>query len=274
MHKVASLNGEFVAAEEAKLDAVSSAAFYGRGIFTTVAVYDGEPFLWDKHLRRLERDADQIGLAAINLDNFENSLIDLLNRNEVENARARITIYDASSSGVWKIGPNDRPTILIVTGDFREATQQRRLTISPFSINSRSPLAGVKSCNYLENLLAFEEARKRGFDEAIRLNERGEVASACMANVFWTIGGSLFTPDLATGCLPGTTREFIMENVECEEVVTGVGALQNADSIFFCSAGLGVRQISTFGENAFEPSDHRILHLLPPKHTKTRMSAS
>ena len=265
MHKVASLNGEFVAAEEAKLDAVSSAAFYGRGIFTTVAVYDGEPFLWDKHLQRLERDADQIGLAAINLDNFENSLIDLLNRNEVENARARITIYDASSSGVWKIGPNDRPTILIVTGDFREATQQPRLTISPFSINSRSPLAGVKSCNYLEKIIAKDEAKRRGFDEAIQLNERGEISSACMANVFWLKDGRLFTPSLKTGCLPGTTRAFVLEGIDCEEVEAGIEDLRDADEIFLTSAGIGVAQVAEFEERKLQRNQHAVMKLIPSR---------
>ena len=62
--------------------------------------------------------------------------------------------------------------------------------------------------------MALENAKAKGFDEAIRLNERGEVASACMANVFWIKDKKLFTPDLETGCLAGTTREFIIETAE------------------------------------------------------------
>jgi branched-subunit amino acid aminotransferase/4-amino-4-deoxychorismate lyase len=273
MHKVALLNGEFCEAAESKIDAVSSAAFYGRGVFTTVAIYNGEPFLWEKHLERLRRDAEKIGIAKIDLGSLENSLIALIQQNVVEDGRARITIFDSSSSRVWKLSEKSEMTVLIVTGDRREMNETLCLTISPFPVNSHSPLAGVKSCNYLENLIGLEEANSRGFDEAVRINERGEIASGCMANLFWMAGGRLFTPAVSTGCLPGTTREFVMENLDCKEVSTDPERLQDADSIFICSAGLGIRQVSSLDTKSFEARDHAILHLLP-KHTKTRMSAS
>ena len=91
------------------------------------------------------------------------------------------------------------------------------LTVSPYRINSKSPLAGVKSCNYLENILAWEAAKAHGFDEAIRLNEKGEIASACLANVFWKKNGEIFTPPLETGCLKGTTRGYVLENLAAAE---------------------------------------------------------
>lgn len=274
MHKVASLNGEFIAAEKAKISAAASAAFYGRGVFTTVAIYGGKPFLWDKHLRRLQRDADKIGLKGVEIGAVGNSLIDVIKHNEVENGRTRITIYDRASSGAWEIGSKSGAAILIVTGGLREAVRHPRLTVSPFPINSRSPLAGVKSCNYLENLMAIEEAQRRGLDEGVRLNERGEVTSGCMANLFWELDGRLFTPSLVTGCLAGTTREFLMESLDCEEVAVGIEALQQVDGVYICSAGLGVSQISSLDERTFEHRDREILHLIPPKHTKTRTSAS
>ena len=112
-------------------------------------------------------------------------------------------------------------------------------------------------------MLGYEEATKRGFHEAIRLNERGEIASACMANVFWKKGGKLYTPSLKTGCLPGTTREFILENIECEEVEAGIEALENADRIFLTSAGIGVVRVAEFDGRNLEISDHALSKLLP-----------
>jgi branched-subunit amino acid aminotransferase/4-amino-4-deoxychorismate lyase len=273
MHKVASLNGEFVGAEEAKLDAVSSAAFYGRGIFTTVAIYKGEPFLWDKHLRRLQRDAKRVGLSSVEIGLVGDWLVDLINQNEVDNGRARVTIFDIESSGAWETGRVKEPKVLIVTDDLRGASVDLRLSISPFPINSQSPLAGVKSCNYLENLIALEEAKKRGFDEAIRLNERGEVASACMANLFWETGGQLFTPSLETGCLAGTTREFVLEKLKCEEIRVTVDELSTADALFITSAGLGIRLVASLDDRLLKPAGNDILRLLPSIDTKTRMSA-
>ena len=111
--------------------------------------------------------------------------------------------------------------------------------------------------------MSYEEARGRGFGEALRLNERGHVASACMANVFWEKDGKLFTPSLSTGCLPGTTREFVLENFECEEVESGIEVLNSADRIFLTSAGLGVAAAAEFDARELDTSDHPLLGLIP-----------
>ena len=140
-----------------------------------------------------------------------------------------------------------------------------RLTVSPYSVNSLSSLSGVKSCNYLDKLLTLDEARSRGFNEAIQVNERGEVTSASMANVFWLKGGVLYTPSLVTGCLAGTTREFVLENLECRETKGSSDKLNEADAIFLTSVGLGVAQIAELGSRQLKPIDHPILNLLPKR---------
>ena len=111
--------------------------------------------------------------------------------------------------------------------------------------------------------MSYEEAQAGGFDEAIRLNEKGHVTSACMANVFWETGGRLYTPSLSTGCLPGTTREFVLENLECEEVEVGIETLESADRILLTSAGVGVAPISEFNGRKLDTSDHPTLNLIP-----------
>jgi len=275
MHKVALFNGEFVDADQANIDARLAAALYGRGVFTTIAIYDGEPFLLDKHLKRLRSNSDKIGLKYHNdeFERLEKQLNDLIARNSVSDGRARLTLLDSSASELWTNKNNDRVDTLIVTAEQRQLPQELKLTISPFTVNSNSPLAGVKSCNYLENILAADEAKKRGFDEAVRSNERDEIASACMANLFWLKDNVLLMPKLSTGCLAGTTREFVLENLDCREVKAGIDELQSADFIFLTSAGIGIRQVTKFDKREFERSDHQILKLLPPADKKTRMSA-
>jgi branched-subunit amino acid aminotransferase/4-amino-4-deoxychorismate lyase len=174
---------------------------------------------------------------------------------------------------MWSSDEAKATSVLILTGDNRSQPDSLRVTTSPFPVNSYSPLAGVKSCNYLENMLALNEARKRGFDEAIRVNEKGEVTTACMANLFWLTAGQLFTPGLETGCLAGTTREFVLETLDCREVRTTMSDLLNAEAMFISSAGVGIKKIACLDERLFQPIDHDILHLLPPADTKTRMSA-
>jgi branched-subunit amino acid aminotransferase/4-amino-4-deoxychorismate lyase len=199
---------------------ISQSGLYGKGIFTTVAIFVGQPLLWEKHWHRLTTNA---GKLRIDISEYEErSVADLLAgviaKNEVKNGRARITFSDESPSEIWGTDGEKKTSLSILTAGRREIPDPFKLTISPHRVNTTSPLISIKSCNYLEHLLAYDEANARGFHEAIRLNERGEVASACMANVFWLKGERLFTPSLDTGCLAGTTREFILENLEYEEV--------------------------------------------------------
>ena len=202
----------------------------------------------EKHWRRLTENAARIGLNISKFSEKEinDALGELINQNEIENARARITFFDERTSGIWKFPTNRATSVLITTADLLEP-KDLHLTVSPFRINSKSPLANVKSCNYLENVLALEQAKTEKFDEAVRLNERGEIASACMANLFWIKSEQIFTPALETGCLAGTTREFLMENFSIREVKAKMDDLHEADEIFLTSAGLGIRP-TIFGD--------------------------
>ena len=265
MHQLVSFNNRILSAAEASISVVSSAALYGKGVFTTIAVYDGKPFLWKKHWRRLRASSVNlnIDLSDFSEEDTKAALVKLLLQNGVRNGRARITFFDESSSSIWPFESGRKTSLLITSAEAREIPENLRLTISPCLINSTSPLAGIKSCNYLEKILALDEARNRGFDEAVYLNERGEIASACMANLFWLTDGKLFTPSLKTGCLAGTTREYVLENLESLEIVRGIDALKNADSIFLTSAGIGVVQVAEFDGVAFNTRPHEILELLP-----------
>ncbi|HVF29940.1 MAG TPA: aminotransferase class IV, partial [Pyrinomonadaceae bacterium] len=115
-------------------------------------------------------------------------------------------------------------------------------------------------CNYLEKILARSEARNRGFDECVQLNERGEITSGAMANLFWLKDERLFTPSRKTGCVPGITRLMILETLKlddarCVEVETGIGELDSADEIYVTSAGLGIVQVAEFHGRRLECND-------------------
>lgn len=235
-------NQAILSAEKGFLSAVSSAALYGRGVFTTVAVHDSIPFLWEKHWRRLIENAARIG---INLDEFSEektsgALLEIVRKNRLERGRARLTFFDETAAAVWQNNPPPKINLLIQTGEFHPVAEKFRLTVSPFRVNTKSPLVGVKSGNYLENILAFERAKAENFDEAIRLNERGEIVSACLANVFWKKNQVIYTPALETGCLKGTTRDFVIESFPVEERRASLAELYEADEVFLTSAGIGI----------------------------------
>ena len=264
-HSFVSLNGRLSRSSETNIPALSSAALVGRGVFTTIAIVDREPFLWEKHWRRLSENCKRtwIDLSTFPEDKTRRALEEVIAANAFKNGRARITFLFEAAGEPWPYD-SERPTsLLIITGDNRPKIQNLSLAVSPFRINSLSPLAGLKTCNYLEKVLSIVEARKRGFGEAIQLNERGDVSSACMANVFWLKDGILLTPSLKTGCLAGTTRELVMENSECKEVEAGIEELRSADEIFLTSAGLGVTQVSEFEGRRLSGEAHQISSIVP-----------
>lgn len=244
---------------------MSGAALYGNGIFTTIAIFGGQPFVWEKHWRRLNDNCDRVGLDLDGLTEREmlEGLAELIGRNEIRDGRARITVFDEAASSFWTHGSEKKTGVLMITADRRSPSRPFRLGISPHRISSSSPLAGIKSCNYLDKHLARSEASGRGFNEAIQLNERCEITSACMANLFWTKDDELFTPSLKTGCLAGTTREFVMANLKCVEVEAGIAELNSADEIFLTSAGVGVVQIDEFDGRSLALNPHPITKLFP-----------
>ena len=265
MHSSIFFRGSVYYAGDALLSTVSTAALYGKGIFSTIPIRESEISFWEKHWRRLTVNAAKVGLdiSGFSEEVAQYSLHEIIAKNNVNNGRARITFFDESAGGIWSFETERKTSLLITTADSRGITDNFRLTVSPHRINTTSPLAGIKSCNYLEYLMAFEEAKTRGFDEVIRLNERGEIASACMANVFWSKKGKLYTPSLKTGCMPGTTREYVLENLECFEVEAAFEELLSAEDIFLTSAGIGVVQIAEFEGIAMKRRPHRILEVVP-----------
>ena len=259
-----SYNGRIVKTDDANLPAPSAAALYGRGAFTTLAIYGGKPFLLAEHLQRLRKHAGKINLDLSEFSGIEKSLRELLEANQIANGRARITLFDASGSRIWNFRDEQKTTILIIVAERNETKNDLTLTVSPFRINSASPLIGIKSCNYLENLIAFETANSSDFDEAIRLNERGEIVSACLANLFWVKNEQIFTPPLETGALAGTTRHLIFElakqsNLPISEVSAGIDRLETADEIFLTSAGIEICSARQFAGNFYQNSVAKLL---------------
>jgi branched-subunit amino acid aminotransferase/4-amino-4-deoxychorismate lyase len=256
MHARIIHNDRLLELSKARLPALTSATLYGRGVFTTLAVHRGRPFLWPEHWARLAAHAERCGVRINNFDQetVGRALVKLIGENEVEEGRARLTLLARTVRGLWKeTSAGELETdLLIMTGDARPAPEEGlALTISPYRLNTLSPLTGVKSVNYLEHVIGWEEARARDFHEAVVLNERGEIAAATMANIFWVRHGTIHTPALATGAMAGTTRARIIALAEelafpFVEGTSDISDLGDADEIFLTSAAHGVGLVTTY----------------------------
>jgi branched-subunit amino acid aminotransferase/4-amino-4-deoxychorismate lyase len=256
VHPVIYLNKSMLDAAKARITPVSSAMLYGRGVFTSVAIYQGQPFLWPEHWTRLNQHAARLGISCeeCTKESVGTALKKLIAVNQVREGRARVILLARSSRHVWSAKPpGPRKTdLLIMTGEPQKTARSGvGIAVSPYRFNSFSPLAGIKSLNYLDHVLSWEEAHARDFDEAVMLNERGEIVSATMANIFWANDGTVHTPALSTGALAGVTRECVIRLAEQHFIplIEGVYTMQDlteADEIFLTSAGLGVALVSTF----------------------------
>jgi aminodeoxychorismate lyase len=256
MHPVISLNKVMLEATKARVAPVSSAMLYGRGVFTTVAIYNGKPFLWPEHWRRLKDHAERLKVdtGGTTERSVGEALTKLVAVNQVQNGRARVILLARSGRDVWKPKKEDarKTDLLIMTSEAQKVSPAgMSLAVSPYRFNTFSPLVGIRSLNYLEQVLSWEEAQGRDFDEAVMLNERGEIVSATMANIFWIKDATLHTPALSTGAIAGITRSAVIElaGKQFIPVIEGVYELANlaeADEIFLTSASLGVAFINTF----------------------------
>lgn len=245
-----------VEATKARVAPVSSAMLYGRGVFTTVAIYNGEPFLWPEHWRRLLDHAGRLKVdcGGCTESGVGEALEKLIAVNRVVDGRARVILLARSGRDFWKIKNSGakKTDLLIMTGEAqRLPAAGMTLAVSPYRFNTFSPLAGIRSLNYLEQVLAWEEAQQREFDEAVMLNERGEIVSATMANIFWVKDGTVYTPALSTGAIAGVTRATVLKLAQAHfipavEGVYELGDLTDADEIFLTSASVSVAVVTTF----------------------------
>ena len=256
MHPVIYLNKTMVEATKARVAPVSSAMLYGRGVFTTLAIYDSQPFLWSRHWQRLAAHAKRLDIdhTGCTEKTVGDALRKLIAFNQIKEGRARVILLARSGRDIWrtKMPGTKKTDLLIMTGDPQKVAQNGlSLAVSPYRVNTFSPLSGLKSLNYLDHVLSWEEAQSRDFDEAVVLNERGEIVSATTANLFWARNGTLHTPTLSTGALAGITRECVIEiaNKHFIPLLEGIyemGDLTEADEIFLTSSSLGVAPVTTF----------------------------
>jgi branched-subunit amino acid aminotransferase/4-amino-4-deoxychorismate lyase len=243
---------------QASISPASAGLIYGWGVFTTVNIIESRALAFERYWERIEQHAARARIPLeLHLDHARFSLDRLIQANRVERGRARITIT-RSEAGNWRSDSDRQFDLLIFTSrDSVSLKREPTLTLSPYRVLSTGALAGVKRTAMIENLMAIEEARARGFDDAVLLNERGEIASTASANLFWSEGDELFTPSLSTGCVAGITRHFVCEaarrlRIRVTEGSFPIQRLRSAREVFLTSTARGIVPASGFDITAYE----------------------
>ena len=234
---------------QAQTDASGAGILAGWGVFTTIAIRDGAPVFWEYHAARLERDAGAARVEfSFNAAQLRAGLDELLEQIEVRDGLARIT-GTRRGDGRWNARSGAHWSIIAQATRADAATAPLRLEVSPFRVAARAPLAGVKTTSYLPYFVAWQDARARGFDEALLLTESGWVCESARASVFWAKNGALYTPSLKCGCLRGVGREIVIENFAVQQGQFSLQSLWNADECLLVSGASGARAIGAISSD-------------------------
>jgi len=250
------LDGHFVPREQALVSVFDHGFMYGDGIYETMRAYDGRIFLLKKHLSRLKRSADAIGLRLpIPLNQINEALNESLNVNKLREAYVRLHV----SRGPGEIGLDPAlcvaPTMVIVAKPFHDypsAYYEKGVRVSIVKTRRNHPLAlppSIKGTNFLNNILAKIEAIKAGAYEGIMLNWKGQVAEGTISNIFMVKKGVLRTPHMATGILEGVTRDLVLRLAKRKKIPVRESALlprdlRSADECFITNTTMEIMPVT------------------------------
>jgi branched-chain amino acid aminotransferase len=208
----------------------------GWGVFSTIRVYDGVPFAFERHFARMQRDASRLRVPFPDPSDWMlDRLYRLIDANCAFNSTLRVVVV-RNQGGMWQGPAATRPFDLIAfTAEVNPWGESTRLGLVAHARHAASEFAGAKYLSWSENLTLYERAHEKGLDEMILLNERGEIAELTSANIFAVHGDRISTPPLASGCLPGVTRAVLLEISQIEEKTLFPADLESADEVFISS---------------------------------------
>ena len=209
MAGIAWVNGRLVAANAPAIAATDRGFLYGEGLFETMRAYRGRVFRLPQHLDRLEAGATEIGLSVPPRDSLEGAVHDALAASGLPEAGVRLTVTPGPAGA-------EEPTCVVLVRPLSLPPPERYRTgcaalSVPVAVSRGSSLRGVKSLNYLDKLLAQRQAERAGAHEALLVDPDGCVVEGAMRNVFAVCAGTLVTPPLSRGLLPGITRAAVLE---------------------------------------------------------------
>ncbi|MES2709828.1 MAG: aminotransferase class IV [Verrucomicrobiota bacterium] len=257
-------NGRVLPEWDAQAPAISQGLLWGRGIFETLGVWDGQPFALTRHLERLRAAAARLKLEIPTDEAWREAIATLLAARQPRTARLRLTVTGGGHPGL-SLDSGDE-NILIRLTPYEPVTTPAAVLTVPWRRNEFSALAGLKSTSYAENAIAMAWVRERDATEACFLNTGGDLCEGAASNLFLVKDGAVMTPSIGSGCLPGITRALVIELCEQLEIPCAVRAVTpreavEADAIFLTSSLRGVQPVITLDNRAC-PADDPVTAIL------------
>jgi branched-chain amino acid aminotransferase len=239
------LNGAFVKASEAKMDFYSQSLHYGYAVFEGIRSYktaNGETRIFKalEHYDRLQASAEAVNMPYLwKAEDLIDATYEVLKRNKQQDAYIRPVVYSPANMSFVK---NAESFIVIETWEMQPFLGEKLLRVMTSSFERPNPKAfkitAKASGHYVNSVLSSQEAKAKGFDEALLNDMNGFVAEGPGANMFFEKDGKLITP-LLGNILPGITRATVLEicyelKIPVEEKLFTTAEIKEADAAFFC----------------------------------------
>jgi len=253
-------DGKIIHFDDAKIHVMSHCIHYGSAVFEGIKCYDTPKgpavFKLKEHMERLHKSASSFKITIpYDVESLCNGAIELIKSNEVKDCYLRpVAFYGYDTLGVHpKKCPVQASIATLNWGAYvsKEALQKgAKITISPWRKykSSAFPESTKASGPYLNSMLAVQDAKSRGFDEALLLNEDGTVAEGSGQNIFFIKDGIFYTNDASSNILMGITRDTLFTlindlnyNYKVQKITKE--DLFNADEIFYCGSASEVTPI-------------------------------
>jgi len=235
------LDGALLEPGDARIPVFDHGLTVGDGVFETLRTAPepgGDrwvPFAVSRHLRRLRRSLDGLGL---HLDRSDDELRDAMVAvvAPLEGpSRVRLTV--TGGPGPLGSARSGEPLTVFVAGSEIDGWPETGAAVTvPWRRNEHSAVAGLKTTSYAENVVALARAKGQGASEALFANTAGQLCEGTGSNVFVVLDGRLHTPPLSSGCLAGITRELVCELVDVVEEDLPLSALTDAEEVFLTSS--------------------------------------
>lgn len=249
--EIASINGEIFDLKDAKISVLDHCFLYGDGVFEGIRLINKKILLHKEHMERLYNSASIVRIPMMPKDEYEKQLFAAVKASGIDYGYIRVVV--TRGTGDLGINPakcsNSKLVIIVANLQlFPEGLYEKGLKVIA-ARTRKTPYAsfdcGVKSCNYINNVMAAWEVVDRNADEAIMTDENGIVSEGTADNIFGIKDNVLFTPSMETNCLGGITRAKIMEIAKSQgmEVIEGRFTprdFMSADEIFLTGTGAGI----------------------------------
>jgi branched-chain amino acid aminotransferase len=209
----------------------------GNGIFETLKTVNGEPFALGRHIARARRSASILGIPFPTEYEIRSSVADLLRSGGEIPEMGRLRMTFTNSGEFELLHENLHPWSI-----------PARLVLLDRPVDETSPRSGLKMLPFTQNVALLAEARAKGFDDGVRLNQKNEVCESSVANLLLRLDGQWVTPDLAAGCLPGITRELSLEWLEIKARRISATELENVEAIFLLSSLKELQPVAVLGD--------------------------